>query len=242
MRSPHALREWSSSARRVLLAVLGIYFLSASVAWSEQSSCDAAKSREVAAAVQAHYDTVKTFSADFEQVTESVVLGSTLIEDAGNDPGASQGRVLFAKPGKMLWHYQSPEESWVIADGKVLWLYDVPAKQATRMPVGQEILAGAALQFLLGDGSLLESFRIQSVSCSGASVSLTLQPLRPASYEQLGLVAQAETGEIFETSIVDLFGNRTRIRFSEVSTNQPIPSERFLFVVPKGVEVIDLGS
>ena len=216
--------------------------LSSPMTWAEQVDCDAAKSRDVATAVQAHYDTVKTFSADFEQVTESVVLGTTLIEDAENDPSASGGRVIFAKPGKMLWHYQRPEESWVIADGKVLWLYDVNAGQATRMPVGQEILAGAALQFLLGDGSLLESFRIQSVSCSGSSVSLTLEPLRPASYEQLGLVARAETGEIFETSIVDLFGNRTRIRFADVKTNQPIPSERFRFTVPEGVEVIDLGS
>ncbi len=216
-------------------------FLFSSISLAGQAGCDAAKSREVAAAVQAHYDTVKTFSADFEQVTESVVLGTTMIEDAEGDPSASRGRVLFAKPGKMLWHYQTPEESWVIADGKLLWLYDVAAGQATRMPVGQEILAGAALQFLLGDGSLLESFRIQSVSCSESSVSLTLEPLRPASYEQLGLIARSETGEISETSIVDLFGNRTRIRFSEVTTNQPIPSERFLFSVPEGVEVIDLG-
>ncbi|MCH2187481.1 outer membrane lipoprotein carrier protein LolA [Myxococcota bacterium] len=235
------MKKWPSTARGIGFVFAG-FLLSVSMAFADEAGCDGAKSRAVAAAVQAHYDTVKTFSADFEQVTESVVLGTPMLEDEENDPSASRGRVLFAKPGKMLWHYQKPEESWVIADGKLLWLYDVGAGQATRMPVGQEILAGAALQFLLGDGNLLDSFRIHAFSCAGASVALTLEPLRPASYEQLGLVARAETGEISETSIVDLFGNRTRIRFSEVSTNQPIPSERFLFSVPEGVEVIDFGS
>ena len=239
-------RVHGSSHRPRLVWSAGVWiaslFLAVSSALAEPEACPSGKDREVAAAVQAHYDSVQTFAADFQQVTESVVLGTSLLDDGKGDSGASRGRVLFAKPGRMLWHYQRPEESWVISDGSVLWLYDVGARQATRMRVGQEILAGAALQFLLGDGSLLESFRIQSASCSGSSVSLTLEPLRPASYEKLGLVAKAETGEISETSIVDLFGNRTRIRFSEVTTNQPIPPGRFLFTPPGDVEVIDLGS
>ena len=207
---------------------------------SVSMTCEEGEALRVAQAVQSHYESIQTLGASFEQRTESVVMGMSALSDLA-DAEVSRGRVLLGKPGLMRWTYTEPQPSLVVSDGRTLWVYDALARQVTRVPVGQQVLAGAALQFLLGEGSLLETFQIEASSCTPSSVVLDLQPIAPASYERLGLVADPKSGVIFETSIVDLFGNRTRIRFSDLITNQPIAPEQFEFVVPNGVEVNDLG-
>jgi len=192
---------------------------------------------QVAARVQRHYDGVRDLAARFEQQTRSVTLGDASL--AGGE--RVSGRVVFAKPGRMRWSYEAPEPSLLVSDGAVLWLYDPTAREAQRLPVKQGYLTGAALEFLLGEGKLLEEFAVSAESCEAqGEVALDLRPRRPASYERLGLRVSADSGEILATHVVDLFGNVTRIAFSEIRTNQDPPLELFTFEVPEGVEVIDL--
>ena len=190
----------------------------------------------VAARVQAKYETVEDLSARFEQSTQSVMGGPAAQTE-------SSGRVAFAKPGKMRWSYEAPQPSQVISDGATLWLFDPGANEVQRLPVQQGYLAGAGLQFLLGEGQLSEEFEIRAVECdpgSAESALLELLPKAPASYERLLLRAGFDSGEVEETTVVDLFGNRTRIAFRELKLNQDLPAETFTFEVPPGVEVIDL--
>jgi outer membrane lipoprotein-sorting protein len=42
--------------------------------------------------------------------------------------------------------------------------------------------------------------------------------------------------------VIDLFGNRTRIRFEGIELDQPSPPGAFDFEPPAGVEVIDVRS
>jgi len=190
----------------------------------------------IARVIQARYDEIRDLEAAFEQSTRSVSLGSSPL--ASSAP--SRGRVVFAKPGKMRWVYVEPQRSQVISDGAVLWLYDEEGAEAQRLPVREGYLTGAALEFLLGDGKLLEDFEVRAERCDGPQVELRLSPREESSYERLSLTAVAETGDIVATSIVDLFGNETRIAFSEVQVNQGPPPELFRFAPPPDVEVIDL--
>jgi outer membrane lipoprotein carrier protein len=194
---------------------------------------------KVASRVQSHYESVRDLAAHFEQKTRSVTLGDASL--AGGEPVT--GSVVFAKPGRMRWSYEAPEPSLLVSDGAVLWLYDPVAREAQRLPVKQGYLTGAALEFLLGEGNLLAEFEVSAGSCDAEAdgeVDLELQPRQPASYERLGLRVRAITGEVLATHVVDLFGNVTRIAFSEIRTNQDPPGELFTFEVPQGVEVFDL--
>lgn len=200
----------------------------------EASACD-----DVAhsvARIQERYDGIRDLSADFEQVSQTVVMGG----GASLEPTATHGKVVLAKPGRMLWSYLEPEPSFVISNGDVVWIYDVEGRQVTRVPVDRGYLAGAALQFLLGQGRLAETFRIEVTRCEGGDIGLELVPRAPASYERLTLTSEAATGLVTETSIVDLFGNRTSLRFSNIRVNgSPDPSV-FEFTVPKGVELLEM--
>lgn len=200
---------------------------------------DAGCAEAIAARVQTYYESVVDFRASFEQVTQSITLGNTSM---GAD-APSRGVVQFAKPGKMRWHYESPSESLVISDNKVLWIYDPVAREAQRLPVAKDYLTGAALEFLLGDGQILEEFEVSAASCtpdSDGKLMLKLVPKKPASYEYLGLGADVVSGEISYTHLVDLFGNKTAISFSEMRTNLSPPDTTFQFEIPDGVRVIDL--
>jgi outer membrane lipoprotein carrier protein len=200
-------------------------------------ACDEALALRAAKAIQAYYDGIRDLAADFEQTSQSVVLGGASLAEAETQ----RGKVVFAKPGKMRWSYEEPEPSLVVSDGETIWIHDVAEKQASRLAVTSGYLAGAALQFLLGEGDLVATFEITPVACGEDSIVLDLSPREPASYERLGLTARLSTGQISDTTISDLFGNRTRIRFDRVRVDLDPAAELFTFDPPPGVEVTDLG-
>ena len=217
---------------------LALCFIAASFAAATANASEPCAEQFVAA-IQSHYESVDDFSANFEQRTQSVMLGNTKL---GAD-APSSGFVQFAKPGKMRWRYETPTQSLVISDGKILWIYDVTAKEAQRLPVTEGYLTGAALEFLLGEGNILDEFDVEASSCvpdAQDAVELTLTPKQPASYESLGLRAKRTTGEILATSLVDLFGNQTFISFSDTRINLHPKASTFRFEVPNDVKVIDL--
>lgn len=193
----------------------------------------------VASRVQSYYDTVEDLRARFRQVTRSVILGNASL----GDDAPSEGEVELAKPGRMRWSYETPNPSLVVSDGKTLWIFDPVAEEVQRMSVSEGFLAGAALEFMLGDGRLTESFEIRAIRCEQDDrgvVVLELVPRKPANYERMRIGVRSETGAIVDTLLIDLFGNETRISFEGMETNLSPAESRFVFIVPVGVEVIDL--
>lgn len=205
---------------------------------------------KVADTVQAHYDSVRDFSARFEQTSKSALFGAS----GGGLSVPVRGDVVFAKPGKMRWSYSEPAPSLVVSNGKTLWLYSPNEKSAQRLPVTEGYLTGAALEFLLGDGKLVDSFDVSSDVCPFhpveneegeqvplETIELELTPKEPASYEKLGITARLTTGEVVATRVVDLFGNETRIAFEQIVSNRDPDPDTFVFVPDDDVEVIDLS-
>jgi outer membrane lipoprotein carrier protein len=188
---------------------------------------------ELALRVERHYEGVRDLSAEFSQSTRSAVLGSVPGEEI-----PTRGRVIFAKPGRMRWVYESPEPSLVVSDGETLWIYDPTLKEVQVLSVDAGFLSGTAIQFLLGEGQILESFIVSAESCEGDEVSLDLQPKQAASYERLKLRVDRASGAILATAVLDLFGNRTDVVFGKVQRNrapgdalfrfEPSPDDRVL--------------
>lgn len=202
------------------------------------AGCEVGAGEATARRVQTRYDGIRDLKADFEQESQSASFAGQPLMDSA----PKTGQVVFAKPGKMRWTYAEPDPSVVVSDGRTLWIYDVEGASVTRLEVTAGYLSGAALQFLLGDGRILDEFDVRATSCSKSQVTLDLLPKSDASYERLGLVARRDTGDIDSTSVVDLFGNRTEIRFLEVEVNRSPAASVFRFDVPDGVEVIDYAG
>ena len=199
-------------------------------AGDEAASCAV----DLARRVQRRYEGIRDLRARFAQRSFSVAFG----EQGG--ASEARGEVVFAKPGRMRWTYESPEPSLVVSDGETLWIHDPNAGEVQVMDVGQGFLSGTAIQFLLGEGDLLEAFEVEAEGCGEERVELVLRPRAEATYERLTLEVDRDTGMVRATSVHDLFGNRTRVAFEDLRTNTDPPAARFRFEPPEGTRVLEL--
>ncbi len=92
-----------------LVVLLGPWLLAAQ---AQQQPADA-----VARALQARYDKVRDFAADFVQTYRGGVLKTKTQE---------RGTLTVKKPGKMRWVYTSPDRKELVSDGTKMYWY-VPA-------------------------------------------------------------------------------------------------------------------
>ena len=192
--------------------------------------------KAVAAALQRRYEAVRDLEASFEQTTRSVALGQ---------PGAtakSRGSVVFAKPGRMRWTYTEPEPSLVVSDGKQLWIYDPANREVQRLAVSEAYLSGAALSFLLGEGEILRDFEVKALECADSRALLDLVPRRPATYERLQARIDPRSGELLETTVIDLLGNATTVALRDLRVNRDPDAGLFRFEPPPGVRVVELDA
>jgi len=231
-----ALGRFTTAWLAALLGAAGL----ASAQAAEPAAGDAAPASEAAcvtravAAIQRRYEAVRDLSADFVQTSRSVALGGP------GSAATSHGTVVFAKPGKMRWAYDDPEPSLVVSDGHWLWIYDPAHQEVQKLAVGDGFLSGAAIQFLLGEGKLERDFKVTAEACSDAKVELVLVPRRDATYEKLRVRSDPASGELLETTVIDLLGNVTQVAFSHTRTNLHPADALFSFPAKPGVRVIEL--
>ena len=186
----------------------------------------------IADRVQAFYDRTKTFAADFTQ---------RYTIKAYNRTKDSRGKVVFEKPGKMSWRYSS-NGNRVVADGKILRVYEDDNKQMYEQPMDQSQYP-AALSFLLGGGSVKKTFSLQKLDGARLGFSggwvLKGEPKEPTpAYQTMLLYVDAKTSQVRRVMLIDAQGNRNRFDFANPVVNEKTAPDEFKFVPPKGTKVI----
>ena len=201
-----------------LLALPGTLFSET----SEQQALDA---------IQRQYEKVSTFEADFTQRSYVKMMNQTQ---------SVKGTVKIKKPGKMKWVYGAPDTQILISDGKNLWLYVPEEEQATRVPVESIYSSNTPALFLAGKGKLTQSFNVESVSEENKNILVTLVPKNDdQGLARLILHADKKNYQIIGSTMYDILGNKTEIRFSRIRINREIPEEQFQLKTPPGVEILD---
>ena len=211
----------------LLLALLALCALPSPFA-SAQPAADA-----LARSVQAHYQQVKDFTASFEQAYVGGALKRRSVE---------RGTVAIRKPGRMRWDYESPEKKLFVSDGIRMYFY-VPADKQVRVSAMPE--AGRVptpILFLAGRGDLLRDFKVEEVPApAGASGAraLRLRPVRPEpEYDTLTLVVDGTSYAMRQLIVVDGQGGTSTFSFTNLRENVGVAESRFVFTMPKGVDVV----
>jgi outer membrane lipoprotein carrier protein len=190
---------------------------------------------QVAAALQAKYDQIRDFSADFTQQYESGVLKRKLTE---------RGKVHVKKPGKMRWDYAEPEKKVFVSDGSQLYLWVPADNQVTRSPVPKQDEATTAVLFLVGKGNLTRDFTVTFVPGAPAGTyGLRLEPKLPErDYDWLQLVVDQQTLQIRSLMAADRQGGQSTFTFSNFKENIRVPDSTFAFKIPRGADVVTAGK
>lgn len=179
----------------------------------------------------------QTGRADFTQVVTS----------PGKDGQAarsktSSGTFEFQRPGRFRFVYQKPFLQTIVADGQSLWLYDADLNQVTQRAQAQAL--GSAPAALLAAAPDLKALRMDFLlevsPAPQGEENLEWVLARPKSKEgQLQSVRIGFAGEqLAALEILDSFGQRSMIRFSQVQTNPVLPAATFQFKPPAGADVL----
>jgi outer membrane lipoprotein carrier protein len=190
---------------------------------------------EIATQVQARYDRIRDFSADFTQEAVSGVLRKKLVE---------RGTVVVKKPGKMRWTYKAPEEKVFVSDGVQMFMHTPADNQVIVSQVSAADQATTAVLFLSGKGNLTRDFTVSLLEGSPAGTyALKLQPkLAERDYDWLQLVVDRSTYKIMGLTAADKQGTTSTFTFTNFKENVGAPDKTFEFVIPRGADVIKAGS
>ena len=171
---------------------------------------------------------VKTGRANFTQ---------TVSAPDGSRRKTSSGHFEFARPDRFRFEYSKPFAQQIVADGRKVWLYDVDLNQVTVRAMSTAL--GATPVALLAGAAIDKDFVLSAaptedgldwvLALPRAKDSAQLQSLR------IGFRGKALAG----LDIVDAFGQRSQLRFSQVEANVRLADEAFRFVVPKGADLIE---
>ncbi len=196
---------------------------------------DAALS-ETVAKMQAVYDATRSLKGRFTQKVKS---------QFGKVQEAS-GRVIFAKPGKMRFDYESPAPRNFIADGKTLWIVEPTRKEVQKLAF-ETALMPAAVSFLWGDGKLTESFEIERMTQQRipvvGNIELRLTPKKPSTHVKvLYFSVDPKSYRVTGMLVEDTVGGRNMFVFGDLEANVATRESDFAFAPPPGFQVLELGG
>lgn len=188
---------------------------------------------EVARQIEARYDRIRDFSADFVQTYVAGVLRKRIVE---------RGTLQVKRPDRMRWVYTAPEEKVFVADGSQLYSYLPADRQVIVSPLPAEDEATTAALFLAGKGRLTRDFAVRYADPADTPAdtwALRLDPRRAErDYDWLVLVVERRTLRLRRLVAADRQGGVSTFDFSRVKENAGLADTLFVFRIPRGVDVI----
>ncbi len=192
---------------------------------------------QVVSKLEANFAGIKTYSAKFEQEVKSTQFGKNLT--------TGSGELFYEKPGKMVWHYQAPEEHWYITNGQFFWDYLPSVKQVLEMKLDQALSSNLPKAFLFGMAKLSDQFTVAfdpaQKDAKDGNYRLVLTPKQDEDKIMLGTMSLLVDGKTFlvkEAKLRDSLGNENFLRFTDTKMNPKIDAKMFDFKIPAGVEKI----
>ena len=187
----------------------------------------------IAQAVDERYNHLHSLQAEFTEIYRGAGMERT-----------ESGTLWLKKPGKMRWEYRSPREKLFLSDGRDAWFYVPGERQVRRTPVKKLDDLRSPLAFLLGKTRLdkeLQGLSLAPDVTPVASGDVVLRGVPKSLADRVSQVLLEITPEHWISRIVieEVDGSVTEYRFNGQRENAPVPDQRFHFVVPDGVEVIE---
>ena len=215
---------------RIALLLTGLGFLASAPEAQERLAPDA-----IARALQARYQGIRDFSADFVQTYRGGVLRTQTSE---------RGTVAIKKPGRMRWLYTSPERKEFVSDGQKIYSYLIQDRQVIVAPLPPDDQATTPALFLTGKGDISRDFAAAYADTPPPGVTaLKLTPRRSESeYEYLVVTIDPGTLQIRALTTRDRQGGDSTLTFTNLKENTGISDKEFVFRVPRGVDVITDGT
>jgi len=182
--------------------------------------------------LQARYQGIRDFSADFVQSYRGGVLKTQTRE---------RGTVAVKKPGKMRWIYTQPERKELVADGRKIYWY-VPEDKQVVVRDAEDDATTSAL-FLSGKGDIARDFTATFGEAPAGTLALKLVPRRAEpEYEHLVVTLDPVSLQMRALTTRDRQGGEMMLTFTNMKENRGLSDKDFVFRTPRGVQIVTDGT
>ena len=197
------------------------------VAWGALTLVPMAAQADAVEALKAFVQQVKTGRATFVQ---------TVTSPDGAKTKTSSGSFEFARPDRFRFAYTKPFDQLIVADGQKVWIYDSDLNQASSRKFTQAL--GATPAALLAGADLGRDFDLVGLpSTDGLDWAKATPKVKDGAFESMRIGFKGK--QLAAVEVTDNFAQRSRLTFAQFSANVELPPERFKFVIPKGVDVLE---
>ena len=205
--------------------------------------------REVARALEARYRGARTLKAFFYEK----------YSDGSGGVAGESGTVYFSRPGRMRWEYTSPEKKLFLVDGKQVWFYVPADRTASRAKLKESSDWRTPLALLVGKAKLSDlCANLQLVGPGGKYASAAGfapaagddvlrcvprgEPDKNGNAEQVVYLETDSQAQLVRVVIQQPGNAVTDFRFGDWKENIPVAEDKFHFVPPAGVSVVDQSA
>jgi chaperone LolA len=210
--------------RKTVVALVAGLALSLAGATTRAEQAPAAP--ELAKRIQAHYNTVADFTADFVATFKYKLTHQVSVE---------RGTLKVKKPSRMRWTFTKPDRKEFVADGTKLFTYFAADRVGTENLLSDTDDDSLALMFLAGKGDLTRDFTASMPPEQPADAwRLVLTPKKlQDDYSTLTLGVRRDSLALTGLAIVDEEGTQ-EYQFTNFKTNTGLKDGDFRFVFPPG--------
>jgi len=164
------------------------------------------------------------------------VFTQTVLSPDGKRKKSSSGTFEFQRPNQFRFAYLKPFEQLIVGDGQKVWLFDPDLNQASSRRMSQAL--GATPAALLAGGQIGRDFEFKLLPNErGLEWVQALPRQSDGSIQELKLGFRGK--ELAALELVDGFGQRSQLEFSELQLNVKLAAERFRFVLPAGADLVE---
>lgn len=179
----------------------------------------------------------------------------TVTSPDGKRTRRSEGTFAFQRPDRFRFVYAAPVEQVIVGDGKKVWLHDVDLNQVTVRAMTQAV--GATPAALLAGGALDKDFVLSNMTGAGPASSSGAVSASPMPQQATSGLKWVEArprnkdgqfqsvrvgfrqGQLAELEILDSFGQRSRLVFTQFDPRAKLAADTFQFTPPKGADVLE---
>lgn len=199
------------------------------VVTGQAAQADRPSPEDLAKRLQARYQTVRDFTADFRQTYQGVLLRKGTTET---------GTLLLKKPSRVRMTYEKPERKLFVSDGTRFYSYFPADRAGSEHALPKSGESSTALLFIAGQGDLTRDFTpSMPPTQQPGEWQLKLVPKKPQSdFQTLTLIVERNTLALNGFVTTDEQGTNT-IRLLNVKENAGLKDDAFLFKFPKGTEI-----
>jgi outer membrane lipoprotein carrier protein len=194
--------------------------------------------RQLARAVDDHYNHLRSLQSDFTEIYRGDGLERV-----------ESGTLWLKKPRKMRWEYRSPKEKLFISDGEAVWFYLPAERQLRKTSLRKLDDLRSPIAFLLGKTKLENELRglskvVEQSPLGAGNTLLRGVPRSLVSQSAAGQVSEVQleitpSDDIVRIVIMEADGATTEFRFSGWKENLALDDKRFQFTPPPGVETVE---